>query len=65
MDAPVIAFNPYIWRKGHTFMKCVDWLTDSDAINVTPNVVARYARILRQRRLVPGLPSQRLEGAER
>lgn len=53
-DAPVVAFNSYIWRKGSAFMRLVDLLTAGKrVINVTPHVVARYARILQHRGLVP------------
>lgn len=48
LDAPVIAFNPYIWRHGSRFMRIVDWLLqDRAVVNVTPRAIARYARILR------------------
>jgi len=50
LDAPVIAFNPYIWREGSRFMRIVEWLTGSEqVVNVTPRVVARYARLLTER----------------
>ena len=53
LDAPVIAFNPYIWRDGSRFMRIIDWLTNtSDTINVTPRVITRYARLLAERELV-------------
>lgn len=45
-DAPVVAFNPYIWEDGANFMRLARWLKDGGKINVTPNVIARYARIL-------------------
>lgn len=54
-DAPVIAFNPHIWRDGTAFMRIVDWLIKGDVINTTPRVIARYARLLERRGLVPGL----------
>jgi len=48
LDAPVVAFNPYIWRKGSAFMDIVNWLQNGkDIVNVTPHVISRYARILR------------------
>ncbi len=48
MDAPVIAFGPYIWRSGSRFMRIADWFSDTQRrINVLPSTVARYARILR------------------
>lgn len=54
IDAPVISFNPYIWRYGSRFMAIVDWLQNADKIvNVTPHTIARYARILRQKGFVP------------
>jgi hypothetical protein len=53
IDSPPVAFNPYIWRRGNRFMEIVDWLTGGSVINVTPNVVARYARLLAKRGLVP------------
>lgn len=54
LDAPVIAFNPYIWRYGSRFMKIVDWLLkEPDVINVTPHVVSRYARILKSEGFLP------------
>ena len=52
-DAPVIAFNPYIWEDGANFMRLVRWLKDGGRINVTPNVIARYARILSEMEFLP------------
>lgn len=52
-DAPVISFSPYIWREGSRFMAIVDELRRDDRINVTPGVVARYARVLDARGLLP------------
>jgi hypothetical protein len=52
-DAPVVAFNPYIWEEGSNFMKLVRWLKDGGKINVTPNVIARYAKILRELGYIP------------
>ena len=52
IDAPVIAFNPYIWRRGASFIEMVDHLIAGQWTNVTPTVVARYARILNRRGLV-------------
>lgn len=46
LDAPVIAFDPYIWRHGSRFMAIVDWLLSDEVINVTPRTIARYARLL-------------------
>lgn len=57
IDAPVVAFAPYVWRQGHEFMGIVDALTKGAWINVTPHVVARYARLLAARGQVPeGVP---------
>lgn len=54
IDAPVVAFNPYIWRHGNEFMKLVDTLTDKKRfVNVLPHTVARYAAILKKRGIVP------------
>ncbi|HEY8458347.1 MAG TPA: hypothetical protein VIL34_22330 [Actinopolymorphaceae bacterium] len=54
LDAPVIAFAPYIWRHGSRFMKLVDWFTDaSERLNVLPRTVVRYARILREEGYLP------------
>jgi len=56
LDAPVIAFNPYIWRDGGRFMRLIDWLTKSDEVtNVTPRVIARYARLLTETGRIPGV----------
>ncbi len=52
-DAPVIAFNPYIWRDGASFMRIVDWLKGGGQINVTPRVIARYARIIADEGYLP------------
>lgn len=60
LDAPVIAFDPYIWRHGSRFMKIVDWLTspgESDRRrNVLPSTVARYARLLAREGFLPPTP---------
>jgi hypothetical protein len=58
LDAPVIAFGPYIWRHGSRFMAIVDRITAGrGTVNVTPRVVARYARMLAERGDVPvGVP---------
>ncbi len=54
LDAPVISFNPYIWRHGSRFMEIVDWMLNTPGIiNVTPHTIARYARILRQQNILP------------
>jgi hypothetical protein len=52
-DAPVVAFNPYIWEDGSNFMRFVCWLKDGGKINVTPNVIARYSRILMESGYLP------------
>lgn len=53
LDAPVIAFDPYIWRHGSRFMRIVDWLKSDEVVNVTPRTIARYARILRETGALP------------
>lgn len=54
LDAPVISFNQYIWRHGPRFMEIVDHLTKSSSIvNVLPHTIARYARILEKKGLLP------------
>jgi len=58
-DAPVVAFNPYIWTDGANFMRLVHWLKDGGKINVTPNVIARYARILNEMGFLPTAPASR------
>lgn len=56
LDAPPIAFAPGIWRDGARFMQIVDWLTKTHGlVNTTPNVIARYARLLHSRGVVPSL----------
>ena len=56
LDAPVIAFDPYIWRAGSRFMKLVDYLTGGGFVNVLPRTIARYARVLRDRGALPPSP---------
>ena len=54
IDAPVISFNPYIWRHGSRFMAIVDWLQNTNnVVNVTPHTISRYARILRKLGIIP------------
>lgn len=53
LDAPVIAFNPYIWRHGSRFMAIVDWLRAGQVVNVLPHTVARYARVLAAEGFLP------------
>jgi hypothetical protein len=49
LDAPVVSFLPYIWRRGHLFMEIVDWLLSGrNIVNVLPHTISRYARILRK-----------------
>ncbi|MEV4197876.1 hypothetical protein [Micromonospora globbae] len=61
LDAPVIAFNPYIWRHGHRFLRIVDWITGpgehGERRNVLPGTIARYARILYEEGYLPGRPA--------
>lgn len=54
IDAPVVAFGPYIWRQGSEFMRIVAALTQQRGwVNTTPHVVARYARLLARRGVLP------------
>jgi hypothetical protein len=57
LDAPVIAFGPYIWRHGSRFMRVVEWFTAPGPMgerrNVLPSTVARYARILQDEGWLP------------
>ena len=54
LDAPVIAFNPYIWRQGHRFMELLNTIkTGGNQINVKPSTIARYARILQEEGFLP------------
>ncbi|WP_102124705.1 hypothetical protein [Deinococcus planocerae] len=53
LDAPVIAFNPYIWRHGSRFMGVVDWMLSDRVVNVLPGTVARYARVLAREGFLP------------
>jgi len=47
LDAPVVSFLPYIWRQGSRLMEMVDSLQNNPLlVNVTPHVIARYARLL-------------------
>lgn len=47
MDAPVVSFNPYIWKRGNRFVEIADYLMQGGRIiNATPHTIARYARIL-------------------
>lgn len=54
LDAPVIAFNPYIWQHGSRFMRIVEWMKTGPVFNVLPHTVARYAKLLAQLGYVPG-----------
>lgn len=51
LDAPVIAFDPYIWSHGSRFMQLVNRLLAGT--NVKPSVIARYAKILREKQFLP------------
>lgn len=54
LDAPVISFAPYIWRHGSRFMRLIDEeILGQGRINVTPSVIARYARLLADKRILP------------
>ncbi len=47
LDAPVVAFTPYIWEKGNRFIALTEQLkTHGWYINVKPRVIARYAKII-------------------
>ncbi|HBC89098.1 MAG TPA: hypothetical protein DCZ94_19335 [Lentisphaeria bacterium] len=47
LDAPVIAFAPYIWKHGTRFMQLIDKIKNN-YVNVLPRTIARYARILEE-----------------
>ncbi len=51
LDAPVIAFAPYIWNHGSRFMQLIDKIKNS-YVNVLPQTIARYSRILNEKRYV-------------
>lgn len=54
LDAPVISFAPYIWRHGSRFMRLIDEeIMGQGRINVTPRVIARYARLLAATKILP------------
>lgn len=54
LDAPVISFAPYIWRHGSRFMRLIDEeILGQGRINVTPGVIARYARLLADKNILP------------
>lgn len=53
LDAPVVAFPPYIWRQGHRVMQLVEALNRGGRINTTPSTIARYARILSAMGVLP------------
>jgi hypothetical protein len=58
LDAPVISFAPYIWRHGGRFLRLVEEeLRGEGRINVTPHVVARYARIIDSLGILPAVPT--------
>lgn len=59
LDAPVIAFSPYIWRHGGRFLRLIEEeLRGPGRINVTPGVIARYARILAAQDILPRTSSK-------
>lgn len=53
LDAPVISFSSYIWRKGSRFMELVAFISSGRMTNVLPNTVARYALILERMGYLP------------
>lgn len=53
LDAPVVAFSPYVWRRGHKIMELAAELTGHGRINVLPSTVARYARLLARDGILP------------
>ena len=57
LDAPVVAFMPYIWREGARYMQLFDAVMGRGNLNVTPHVVARYARMLDELGLLPPPPA--------
>ena len=49
LDAPVVAFQPYIWSEGYKLKKLCDFMVKSpDIIPALPHTVARYAKLLRE-----------------
>lgn len=59
LDAPVMAFNPYIWEKGHRLIAITNALrTGGQMVNVKPAVIARYAMVLKEEGYLPpvGVP---------
>jgi len=57
LDAPVVAFAPYIWREGNKIMEMAEELRRHGRINVLPSTISRYARLLRKRGIIPNLSS--------
>lgn len=53
LDAPVVAFAPYIWRKGNKIVELAETLRNGNRINVLPSTIARYARLLGKKGLLP------------
>ena len=53
LDAPVIAFSPYIWQEGNRFVALTQALQSKNMINVLPETIARYAKILQKRGDIP------------
>lgn len=54
LDAPVIAFNHYIWRYGPRFMELVDFIMNNkNMVSATPHTIARYARLMKKNGYLP------------
>lgn len=53
LDSPVIAFTPYIWQEGTRFTQLVHVIKDGNMINVLPETIARYAKILARKGYLP------------
>lgn len=53
IDAPVVAFSPYIWREGFKIMELANELKGRNRVNVLPSTVARYARLLAREGILP------------
>ncbi len=58
LDAPVIAFAPYVWRHGSRFMRLVEAIK-GNYVNVLPRTVARYAALLEREGFLRALKPQR------
>ncbi len=47
LDAPVVAFQPYIWSEGYKLKQLCEFLVKSpDIVPALPHTVARYAKLL-------------------